>query len=356
MGGDPAFDDDLARRLPLPLAQLYRRAHNAKTPLDRHHAAYCLWEAALKLLGRRRSSPTPSAATPDAEAGRAAAEPGPAGAGALVGVRPPARARRWPTPATRASASVRELVLGRQRDDLPRAAGLDAALREALDGTGGARVTVRLSELFDRLVRYRNRELGHGAAGPARRRVLRADGPGHAARGGRAARPARRAGRPPPGLPSPTSAARRRAPGWSSGYELTGRNAPAARIAGTARVGGRPAAPPGAALPRRAADAADRAAWSLHPLVLFEPRRRRSSSSTPAAAGGGPSTSATAPAGPSSGTDLGGEQRALLAQRPGRRGRRRPGRAMGGAVAGRGAAVRRRPEDRRGAGWASSSC
>ena len=48
---DAAFDDDLARRLPLPLAQLYRRAHNAKGPRDRHDTAYCLWEAALKLLG-----------------------------------------------------------------------------------------------------------------------------------------------------------------------------------------------------------------------------------------------------------------------------------------------------------------
>ena len=44
-------DEDLIRRLPLPLAKLYRRAHNAKTPLDRHQAAYYLWEASLKLLG-----------------------------------------------------------------------------------------------------------------------------------------------------------------------------------------------------------------------------------------------------------------------------------------------------------------
>ncbi len=64
-----------------------------------------------------------------------------------------------------AFAQARDLLLGRARDDLPRAAGLDAALREALDGTPAARGTVRLSELFDRLVRYRNRELGHGAAG-----------------------------------------------------------------------------------------------------------------------------------------------------------------------------------------------
>ena len=45
------FDETLVQRLPLPLAQLYRRAHNAKSPLERHHAAYYLWEAALKLLG-----------------------------------------------------------------------------------------------------------------------------------------------------------------------------------------------------------------------------------------------------------------------------------------------------------------
>src|SRR5262249_2368012 len=58
-----------------------------------------------------------------------------------------------------------DMVLGRARDDMARAAGLDAALVEALEGRGGARSTVRLTELFDRLVRYRNREIGHGAAG-----------------------------------------------------------------------------------------------------------------------------------------------------------------------------------------------
>lgn len=47
-------DEDLAHRLPLPLAQLYRRALNAKTPHDRHHHAYCLAEAALKLSASLR--------------------------------------------------------------------------------------------------------------------------------------------------------------------------------------------------------------------------------------------------------------------------------------------------------------
>jgi hypothetical protein len=44
------FDAGLAQRLPLPLAQLYRRAHNAKTAAERHLTAFALWEAALKLL------------------------------------------------------------------------------------------------------------------------------------------------------------------------------------------------------------------------------------------------------------------------------------------------------------------
>src|SRR5271155_5782172 len=44
-------DEALLQRLPLPLAQLYRRAHNAKTPLERHNTAFYCWEAGLKLLG-----------------------------------------------------------------------------------------------------------------------------------------------------------------------------------------------------------------------------------------------------------------------------------------------------------------
>jgi len=47
MSGTVPRNDELLGRL--PLAQLYRRAVNAKTPLDRHHHAYYLAEAALKL-------------------------------------------------------------------------------------------------------------------------------------------------------------------------------------------------------------------------------------------------------------------------------------------------------------------
>jgi hypothetical protein len=41
--------------------------------------------------------------------------------------------------------AVRDLVLGRARDDMPRAAGLDAALIKVLGGHGSARSTVRLT-------------------------------------------------------------------------------------------------------------------------------------------------------------------------------------------------------------------
>src|SRR5262245_39197045 len=47
----PLSDEDLLRRLPLPLAQLFRRAHNARTLLEQHLIAGYRWEATLKLLG-----------------------------------------------------------------------------------------------------------------------------------------------------------------------------------------------------------------------------------------------------------------------------------------------------------------
>jgi WD40 repeat protein/serine/threonine protein kinase/tetratricopeptide (TPR) repeat protein len=158
------IDEDLVRRLPLPLAQLYRRAHNAKTALERHLAAYFLWEAALKLLG---SVAVVEYAELDSH--------DPSVTERLGCLARPALGHWWelvrlivPCLADRGDSSfqaVRDLLLGRTRDDLPRSAGLDALLREVQDGHGGSRATVRLSELFERLLRYRNQELGHGAAG-----------------------------------------------------------------------------------------------------------------------------------------------------------------------------------------------
>jgi WD40 repeat protein/serine/threonine protein kinase len=166
---DPyALDEGLVQRLPLPLAQLCLRAHNAHTPLERHQGAYYLWEAALKLLACVAVAEYAGLGDHDPDL-----------ADRLGNLERPSLGRWWelvrrlvPVLADAGDpgfAAVRELLLGRARDDMPRAAGLDAALGKALDGRGGARTTVRLTELFDRLVVYRDREIGHGAAG------LRAD-------------------------------------------------------------------------------------------------------------------------------------------------------------------------------------
>src|SRR5436190_12368389 len=159
MNANPSCNEDLIHRVPLPLAQLYRRAHNAKTPQERHHAAYYLWEASLKLLGS-------VAVVEYAERGEHAPEL----VERLHNLARPALGHWWefvrrllPVLADRGDKGfvpVRDLLLGRNRDDLPRAAGLDAVLLQVLEGreAGGSRSTVRLTELFDRLVRYRNRE------------------------------------------------------------------------------------------------------------------------------------------------------------------------------------------------------
>jgi hypothetical protein len=162
----PACDEDLVRRLPLPLAQLYRRAHNARAPLERHQAAFYLWEAAVKLLGA-----TAIVAYADLNA------PDPDCTERLKNLARPALGHWWefvrclvPVLAKTGDARYRELndlLLGRARSDLAAAAGLDAALREKVEEKAGAG-SVRPRDLFDRLVRYRNDEVGHGALGMAR--------------------------------------------------------------------------------------------------------------------------------------------------------------------------------------------
>jgi serine/threonine protein kinase len=164
MHPDPIPDEALVQRLPLPLAQLCRRAHNAKTALERHLTAFYLWEAGLKLL---------ACVAVVEYAGRGPAEP--RLAESLQNLARPSLGHWWefvrslvPALADRGDQPfdrLRDLLLGKQRSDCPRAAGLEALLREELEGQRGARAAVRLGQLFDYLVRFRNAELGHGAAG-----------------------------------------------------------------------------------------------------------------------------------------------------------------------------------------------
>src|SRR6266540_3862816 len=160
MCNEAVGDENLMGRLPLPIAQLYRRAHNAKSSLERHQAACYLWEASLKLL----------ASVAIAESWHAGFQKQ---AGELLKdlVRP-SLGHWWkfvrglvPLLAGSGDRPFQEVcsLLDSSRDDLPRAAGLDALLLEVLQLGGGERSTVRLSELFDRLAGYCDGEREHGA-------------------------------------------------------------------------------------------------------------------------------------------------------------------------------------------------
>jgi hypothetical protein len=54
MSEEHQLDEALEQQLPLPLAQLHRRAFNAATSQERHGRAYFLAEAALKLAASLR--------------------------------------------------------------------------------------------------------------------------------------------------------------------------------------------------------------------------------------------------------------------------------------------------------------
>jgi eukaryotic-like serine/threonine-protein kinase len=165
MSEPQSVDESLVQSLPLPLAKLVRRARNAKTPLDRHQAAYYLWECTLKLCAVVAIAEYIELNDRD-----------PAVAELLTNLSRPALGHWWefvrrlvPLLAQAGDGGfieLRDVLLGRARDDMPRAAGLHVALIEHHgQGKAPARATVRLTELFDRLVTYRNHEIGHGAWG-----------------------------------------------------------------------------------------------------------------------------------------------------------------------------------------------
>jgi WD40 repeat protein/serine/threonine protein kinase len=158
----PQIDDALLARLPLPLNQVFRRAVNSKTPLEQHLSALYLIEVGLKLLGSAAVVEYAALARNDPEL-----------QDCLKNLARPSLGQWWeisrrlmPILAEAGSpgyAEMQSLLLGRARDDMPRAAGLDAVLRERLGMGKGSRTTLRLSELIDRLITLRNKGPGHGA-------------------------------------------------------------------------------------------------------------------------------------------------------------------------------------------------
>lgn len=149
--------------LPLPISQLMRRASNAKTPLERHLGAFYLFEATVKLLAS--TAIVEYAATGDRDEHitsrlKSLARPSLGHWWEFTRLLVPVLAKRGDS----GFAAVNELLRKQRRHDLPLAAGLDGLLKEVLSGTRAAQSTVRVPNLFDRLVQYRNQQMGHGAA------------------------------------------------------------------------------------------------------------------------------------------------------------------------------------------------
>jgi hypothetical protein len=160
------FRRDYLLRLPLPLAQLYSRAYNAKNPRSRHDNCFYLCEAVIKLS----SAPliacyldevghgTPRQPSLDCLLARLAL---PSLGQWLAILRELARAY-----GRRVDAAAHPLGhLWGQLDAPRRLPGLVALFRRIKNGADGDRAddqSCSLLELFDALVQYRNGVFGHG--------------------------------------------------------------------------------------------------------------------------------------------------------------------------------------------------
>jgi serine/threonine protein kinase len=159
--------EELLRTLPLPLARCYRRAANANDPRDQFLSAFRMWEATVKLLAV-------VALTEYARSGRRTT----AASQRLRSLDRPALGhwieflRLFGELPVRSGplAGAAELLFGRPRGDLPHAARLHEMLRRLNRGDDPTRVlalatstrAIRVSELFDGMVQFRNKEIAHG--------------------------------------------------------------------------------------------------------------------------------------------------------------------------------------------------
>lgn len=158
------LDSELVERLPLPLAQLYCRAHHAKMPLERHQSAYFLWEASVKLL-----------------ASIALAESGDLDDGNLFTSRPNPNGsvfegREWwhllQTLSPRLAKScpgfrsLEEFLNRPITADLPRAAELDVLLQETQAERQNPQDGTTIRDLMERIARYGQNQTAREALNP----------------------------------------------------------------------------------------------------------------------------------------------------------------------------------------------
>ena len=162
------FHRDYLIQLPLPLAQLYNRAHNAKDPRSRHDNAYYLFEALVKLM----AAPLVAAYLQELRHGGPRVE------------RLDARLRQVALPSlgqwvgmvrelaqyfgTRAEPPGHPLAqlwgqLTRQHRDKPGLVGLYQRIKHGADGARAGDRSCSILAVLEALVPYRNGVFGHGA-------------------------------------------------------------------------------------------------------------------------------------------------------------------------------------------------
>lgn len=171
MASNPAQDFRRAYllRLPLPLAQLYSRAHNAKDNRSRHDNCYYIFESLIKLT----ACPLIGSYIDDLNRGHPHVEPVDRALGHLA---LPALgqwlgmlrelARHYGTSADTKGHPLRgvwrRLNRKHTKADSPGIVALFQRIKHGPDGHLSADTTCTLLDLFDKIVRYRNDVVGHG--------------------------------------------------------------------------------------------------------------------------------------------------------------------------------------------------
>lgn len=182
-------DGAMIQRLPLPLAQLYRDAQNAFDPLALHQTGYYLWETTVRLLAVVALVDYSRSSEQNRYVRSTFGRTGSPSLGQWLGIvreLVPQLLNRSPrktdfTNAEEQSASlvtegyrkIARVLRETQLRNLPQTAKLEQELRTngSEDASSGQKVSVsprssaRLLDVFDRLVSYRNRVIGHGAIG-----------------------------------------------------------------------------------------------------------------------------------------------------------------------------------------------
>ncbi|MBX3460696.1 MAG: protein kinase [Planctomycetes bacterium] len=148
--------------LPLPLAQTLRRAVNAKSPQEQHNGAYYFFESALKLAASAQVGVYLSVDCPDAQVNKLLESLTRPSVGQWL------QLLREVSRVLGARKDMSLLPLSGAHERLTAKAPMPASqafLKFAAQASGGTenRTQLRVLDVLDGIVAYRNQELGHGA-------------------------------------------------------------------------------------------------------------------------------------------------------------------------------------------------